>query len=180
MMFSADNSVLLVIDVQEKLAKHMSEKDSLYKNIQSLIHAAQYLEIPILTTEQVPDKIGKTIPEIVGLLKDSPVIEKSSFSCCGQELFVQELEALNKRQIIISGIEAHICVYQTVSDLISLGYEVQVVEDAISSRTIQNKKLAIKRINSMGAKLTSTEMILCELLKTAEHEKFRDVLKLIK
>lgn len=179
-MFLPENAVLLIIDVQGKLAHLMYKKDELIQHIAGLIRVAHFLNIPIIITEQAPDKIGKTIPEITELLNDQQPVTKNSFSCCGQEKFVEDLKALDRKQVIITGIEAHVCVYQTVCDLMDSQYEVQVVADAVSSRTEANKDFALERIRAFGGDVTSTEMIVCELLRTSEHEKFREVINLIK
>lgn len=179
-MFATDNAILLVIDIQGKLAGLMHQHEELFRNTSRLIRAAQMLDIPILITEQAPDKIGSTVPEITSLLKDHQRIPKSSFSCCGQKEFMDDLELLDRRQIIVCGIEAHVCVYQTVSDLIERNYEIQIVADAVSSRKEANKICGIRRMRDLGACVTSTEMIICELLKTSEHAKFKDIMALIK
>ena len=128
----------------------------------------------------MPEKIGKTAPEIAGLLKNHTPTTKACFSCCGEDSFTQKLNALNRKQVIVTGIEAHVCVYQTVCDLLGMGYDVQVVGDAVSSRTEENKHFAIDRIKSLGGGITSTEMILCELIKTSQHPRFKAVMGLIK
>ncbi|MCK5014493.1 MAG: hydrolase [Candidatus Omnitrophica bacterium] len=179
-MFLPENAVLLIIDVQGKLARLMHKKDELIQHIAGLIRVAYFLNIPIIITEQAPDKIGKTIPEITELLNGQKPVTKNSFSCCGQEQFVRDLKALDREQVIITGIEAHVCVYQTVRDLMDSQYEVQIVGDAISSRTEANKDFALERIRALGGDVTSTEMIVCELLRSSEHEKFREVINLIK
>lgn len=178
-MFAVENTVLLVVDMQERLAHRMHEKTRLFKNIEILLQAAQSLNIPILYTEHVPGKIGKTLPEITQFLVQQHPIEKSSFSCCGEFNFIQALTLLQKKQIILSGIEAHVCVYQTAVDLLRRGFEVQVVGDAVSSRSLENKQLALARLMARGDHVTSTEMILFELLKSAGHENFAEILKLI-
>lgn len=179
-MFLPESAVLLIIDVQGKLAHLMHQKDELIRHIAGLIHVVDIFNIPIIITEQAPEKIGKTIPEIMELLKGQSPIAKKSFSCCGQETFMRDLKALDRKQVIITGIEAHVCVYQTVCDLMDDQYEVQVVGDAVSSRTEANKDFALERIRAFGGDVTSTEMIVCELLRTSEHEKFREVINLIK
>src|SRR3990172_3745741 len=161
-MFVVENTILLVVDMQGRLAHRMHEKTRLFKNIQILLQAAQSFNIPILHTEQVPGKIGKTIPEITQYLVHQHPIEKSSFSCCGEAGFIQALTSLHKKQIILSGIETHVCVYQPAVDLLQRGFEVQVVGDAVSSRTLENKELALARLTAMGDHVTSTEMILFE------------------
>ena len=179
-MFQINKTTLLIIDIQGKLASLVHEKEKVYQNVTALIKAAQLLNMPIIYTEQVPEKIGKTIPEIANLLPGQNPIIKSSFSCCGSKEFVSKLKTLNRKQLVITGIETHVCVYQTISDLLDLKYEIQVVADAVSSRTFENSKIALKQIRKLGADITSTEMVICELMKTSEHEKFRDIIKLIK
>lgn len=179
-MFSPENAILLVIDIQGKLARLMHRRDQLFRNVSTLIQAASILEMPVVVTEQVPEKIGKTIPEITKLLKDCRPIIKQSFSCCGEDRFVQEIETLNRKQVIVAGIETHVCIYQTVCDLLNRNFEIQVVGDAVSSRTEANKCFGLDRIKSLGGGITSTEMIICELLRTCEHPQFRKVVGLIK
>ena len=179
-MFNTDQTVLLVIDVQGKLAQLMHEKEILFKNIQAMIKGANILEIPIVWTEQVPEKIGNTVPEIAQLLKDQQPIEKVSFSCFPNRRFKETLTALNRKQIVVVGIETHVCVYQTAADLIAEGYQVQVVCDAVSSRSLENKRIALERLQQLGAHLTCVEMILCELLKTTEDKRFKEILGLMK
>ncbi len=179
-MFTPDKSVLLIIDVQGQLARLMHDKENLFKNLQALIQAAQILEIPIIVTEQAPEKIGATVPEINQCLQGISPIEKASFSCCLSNNFKKQLKSFHRRQIIVAGIETHVCVYQTVHDLLKQKYDIQVVANAVSSRTLENKTLALERIKFLGATLTSTEMMICELLRTSVHPKFKDVLKLIK
>lgn len=178
-MFQIAQSVLIVIDVQGKLAKLVHDKLATYRRLEALIRTAKILNIPILYTEQVPEKIGKTIPVIARLLKPAEPVIKSSFSCCDSKEFVQQLNAINRRQIIVTGIETHVCVYQTVVDLLGK-FQVQVVADAVSSRTAGNRDTALKRMEKLGADITTAEMIICELLQTSKHEKFWEIIKLIK
>lgn len=180
LMFSPDKSILLVIDVQGNLAENMAGKDSLFKHIQALIKLARILQIPILYTEQVPEKIGKTVPAISNELSGITPYIKSAFSCCQEEDFMKAVKALFRKEIIVCGIETHVCVVQTVFDLLKFSYKVQVVADAVSARKETDNILALKRIESMGATVTSTEMLATELLRTSAHEKFKDVLQLIK
>ncbi len=179
-MFEISKTILLVIDVQGKLASLMYEKEKLFKNLKGIIQAAQILGIPILCTEQVPEKIGKTIAEITPLLTNIQPLAKKSFSCLRSERFIERLKSLPRKQIIVTGIEAHVCVYQTVADLMRKKYAVMVVADCISSRSPENKCLALERMKQLGAGITSLEMILCELLRTSEHKKFKGILSLMK
>ena len=123
---------------------------------------------------------GPTLPEIAELLKGVEPINKPSFSCCGQERFNAELNALGHEQILLCGIEAHVCIYQTAMDLMDGGLDVTIVADAVSSRTEQNKQIALTRLAAEGARISSTEMALFELLKTAEHPQFKQIAKLVK
>lgn len=179
-MLQADDTALIVIDVQGKLATLMHEKETLFQNLARLIRGAQLLQIPIVLTEQYPQGLGETAPEIKSLLPDVQPITKMSFSCCGAETFINSLEELDRKQLLVAGIESHICVYQTVSDLLDAGYEVEVVADAVSSRTAENRQLGLSRMYDMGARLTSTEMALFELLRVAGTPTFKEISKLVK
>ncbi len=178
--FSPNQSVLVVIDVQGRLAYLMYEKETLFKHIQALIQAADHLKIPVIFTEQVPEKIGFTVPEVADYFKGRKPILKETFSCFGSKAFQKTLAKLKRQQIILCGIETHVCLYQTVFDLKEAKYQVQVVADAVSSRTKENKDAALHRMEYFGVTLTSTEMLACELLKTSVHPRFKEVLKLIR
>ncbi len=171
---------LVVIDVQGKLAQIMHDKDVLFKNISILIKGAKALDIPITWCQQVPNALGPTVPEIAELLTGLEPIDKSAFSCCGCEAFNEAVNSLGRGQVILCGIETHVCVYQTAMDLQRKGYQVAVIADAVSSRTFENKHIALARMGNMGITVLSTEMVLFELLRTAEHEKFREIAKLVK
>jgi nicotinamidase-related amidase len=179
-MLDVQNSALVVVDIQGKLAELMHDKEIIFKNVEILIKAAKILEIPILWCQQVPHALGPTIPQLAELLTDCEPIDKASFSCCGHESFKAKLAALTRRQIILTGIETHVCIYQTATDLLAEGYSVDIVADAVSSRTLANKQIALRRLTAQGANITLTEMALFELLKTADHPKFKKIAKLIK
>jgi nicotinamidase-related amidase len=170
----------MVVDVQGKLAKLMYDQQVLFKNIQILIKTAKILNIPILWCQQCPDALGPTIPEIAQLLTDNEPIDKSAFSCCGAEQFNIKLNESKRQQVLLCGIETHVCIYQTAADLLAKGFSVDVVADAVSSRTPENKQIAINRMAVKGINISCTEMALFELLKTAEHPKFKQIAKLIK
>jgi nicotinamidase-related amidase len=179
-MLEIQNACLVVIDVQGKLAQLMVDKESLFKNIRILIQAAKILDIPILWCQQVPEALGPTVPEVAELLAGEEPIDKACFSCCGDERFTAELNALGKEQVLLCGIEAHICVYQTAMDLMEGGLDITIVADAVSSRTEQNRETALDRLSAEGANISSTEMALFELLKTARHPQFREIARLVK
>ncbi len=179
-MLDVDKSVLLIIDVQEKLFRVVSEREKLLDNLQKLIKGIQVLEVPALLTEQYPQGLGPTIKEIALLLSNIPPMPKTSFSCCGDRAFLRELERLKRRQILISGIESHVCVYQTAADLIKLGYEVHAISDAISSRTKENREVGLKMMDRLGVNLTSTEAVLFELLKVAGGDRFKAISQIVR
>lgn len=179
-MLKTENTALIVVDVQGKLAQLMSGKQALFENLRKIIQGIQALGIPILWAEQKPEGLGPTIPEVAELLVGIAPISKSSFSCCRNQHFLEALKAVNRTQVLIAGIEAHVCVYQTAMDLVGLGYEVEVVTDAVSSRTIENKTVALRKMSHAGVRLTSTEMALFELLETADADPFKKILKIVK
>ncbi len=179
-MLNIQNCCLVVVDVQGKLAQLMQGKQALFKNIQILIKAAKILNIPILWCQQCPDALGSTVPEIEQLLTDNEPINKSAFSCCGAEQFNTKLNELAQDQVLLCGIETHVCIYQTAVNLLRKGFRVDVLADAVSSRTLENKQIAINRMAAKGINISCTEMALFELLRTAEHPQFKQIAKLIK
>jgi len=179
-MLDIQQCCLTVVDVQGKLAQLMHSKEVLFKNIQILVQAAKILDIPILWCQQCPDALGPTIPELAELLEGNEPINKAAFSCCGEEQFNARLKDLARKQVLLCGIETHVCIYQTAIDLLRQDFEVEVIADAVSSRALENKQIALNRMTSEGAKITCTETVLFELLKTAEHPKFRQIARLIK
>jgi len=179
-MLGIFKSLLVVVDVQGKLAQLMHDKESLFKNIQILVKAAKMLDIPILWCQQCPDSLGPTVTDIAQLLTDYEPINKSSFSCCGEEKFNIRLNESSRQQIILCGIETHVCIFQTALDLQRKGFYVDVIADAVSSRTLENKQIALDRMTVGGINISCTEMALFELLKTAEHPQFKNIAKLIK
>jgi len=179
-MLEQKDCCLVVVDVQGKLAQSMFDKEHLFDNIRILIKAAKILGIPLIWCQQCPQALGPTVPPIAELLTESEPIDKSSFSCCGEDNFNDRLRALGRQQVLLCGIESHVCIYQTTVDLLRKGYTVDIIADAISSRTLENKQLAIQRMAAEGANIGSTEMAIFELLCTAEYPEFRKVAKLIK
>ena len=179
-MLTIEKSLLLLVDMQGKMAGMMHEFDFLFAQVQKITRVSQILNIPVLYTEQAPDKIGQTVPEITWLLNNQKSFPKKSFSCWLCPEFVAALKQSQRTQIVVTGIESHVCIYQTVRDLLQAKYEVHVVADAVSSRTAANKQLGLSRSAQEGAVLTSFEMVACEWLQTAEHPHFREVLSLMK
>lgn len=170
---------LMVIDFQEKLVPIMSDRENVVKNTVTLIKIAKALDIPITGTEQYPKGIGHTVLEIKEELGNINIFEKDSFSAFTDEIS-EAIHKNNRKKVIISGIETHICVFQTVRDLIENDYEVYVVSDAVSSRTKNNFENGILLMKDMGAIISNTETVLFDLLKVSTHPKFRELSKLIK
>jgi len=179
-MLEPSHTILVVVDVQEKLAQAMHNKEQLYANLQRVVQGARILEIPILWMEQNPRGLGPTIPQIAQFLPDSQPMSKLCFSCCGSEEFVQALAASQRNQVLLVGIEAHVCIYQTAVDLLGRGYHVEVVTDAVSSRSAENRQIGLEKIRDAGAAWTSVETALFELLKVAEGPKFKAILNLVR
>ena len=171
---------LVVIDIQEKLAAVMHERERLIKNSSIVVQIAQVLSIPVLWCEQAPRALGPTVSPLCDVLGGQEPIEKTSFSCCGQEAFETGLAQISPKTAILCGIESHVCVFQTAADLVQRGLGVHVIADAVSSRTKENKEIGLGRMAALGAVISSVEMLLFELLKDAKHEKFRDLAALIK
>jgi nicotinamidase-related amidase len=179
-MLKTDNTVLVLVDVQGKLAQLMDGKEALFQNLRKLVQGVQVLSLPIVWVEQNPAGLGPTIPELAELLQGQTPVAKFSFSCCGDAVFLEKLRAAGRKQVLIAGIEAHVCIYQTAAALLQLGYEVEVVADAVSSRTAENKQIALAKLQQIGARLTGVEMALFELLRKAEGPAFKAIVKIVK
>jgi len=177
-----EEAVLVVVDVQDVLMKKMNQEvgKNVIRNIQTLLTFVKKMAIPILITEQYPKGLGKTVPEIKMELGSILPIEKVSFSCCGVETFNDKLNQLGRKQIILTGIETHVCVLQTADDLIQKGYEVHAVADAICSRSKLDWEIGLKWMEKRGAMISTTEIIAFQLLKEAGTEEFRGLSKLLK
>ncbi len=173
------NCLLILIDIQEKLVA-MLEKNTVVKQSNILLKTANILGVPTIITEQYPKGLGKTVDYLAEHLGNAKVFEKTSFSALKDEGFLDLVKSYGKKQIIIGGIESHICVHQTVADLIENGFEVYVVKDACASRKKDNFKNAIRLMRQNGAKIADTEIVLFELLKTSRHPHFKEVQALIK
>ena len=175
-----ENTALVLIDYQERLFPVMHDKEKLLRNVLKLVNCAVALEIPVIITEQYPKGLGPTLPEIKALLPNVKPVEKICFSCGDNEEFNQALAALKRQQVLIAGIEAHICTYQTAAALARKGYEVQVVSDCVASREPENKAVALAKMSALGILPTSVEMAAFELLKLAQGDKFKKVSGIIK
>lgn len=179
-MLDKNNVVLIIIDVQGKLSQIMYKKNELFENLQKMIRGAKVLDLPIIWNEQLPEKLGETAPEIKSLLTDMEPVTKECFSCWGEPNFVTKLQQLNRNQVLVMGIETHVCVYQTTADLLKHGYEVHVVSDAVSSRSKSDRKAGLGKMKDLGAQLTSVEMALFEMLTVAAGPQFKEIIKIVK
>jgi len=180
MRIDRENSIGLVIDLQEKVLPVIHEQEKLLKNILILIRSMQVLEIPVLITEQYVKGLGSTVPSVASILKGIERIEKHSFSCCDEPKLMLQLASSGKENVIISGIESHVCVLQTVTDLLKNGFRPIVVEDCVSSRKESDKRTAIQRMQKEGAIITTYESILFELLRYSGTEEFKAISRLVK
>lgn len=178
-LLTKNNSFCLLIDVQEKLYPTIHEKEILLENISFLVNGLNILEIPILLTEQYPKGLGKTIHDLTSLLKVKG-LEKNEFSAWLNPNIKQEIIKLDKQQVIIVGIESHVCVLQTALQMISHGFEVFIPEECVSSRTKVHKLQSIQRMQTAGAIITNAESCLFEMMETSSHTQFKKISQLIK
>ncbi|MBU8848243.1 MAG: hydrolase [Desulfobacterales bacterium] len=179
-MFAIDKTIMLLIDVQGQLSQLMYEKEKLFKSLGNLIQGMKILEVPIIWMEQIPKNLGPTTEAVSKYLTGDEPIEKFSFSCCGEPEFMDKFKKAGRTQVLLTGIETHICVFQTGYDLINQGCDVQVVSDCVSSRTKENKDVGIQRIVQAGGQVTCVEMVFFELLRAAQGDNFKQIVKLIK
>lgn len=179
-MLTKGKTGLVVIDVQGKLSTVVHDSERFIANLVTLIKAAKLLDMPILWLEQNPEKLGKTVPELREVLGSVTPISKFSFSACGEPVFVEAVKKTKVKTWLLSGIETHICVYQTALGLLDLGYEVELVSDCVSSRALSNKVLALEKLARKGAEITCLEMCLFELIGDCRADEFRGGLSLIK
>ena len=180
MRITKENSAGLIIDIQEKLFPVMWEKEKLLKNCQVLIQGLNELTIPLVVTQQYSKGLGETINEISNAIPDFSFIEKKSFSCCDEPSVFEKLQTISVRNIIVCGIEAHVCVLQTAIDLKEAGFNPVVVVDCISSRSNLNLEIAKERFRFENILMTSAESILFELTRTSGAPEFRAISKLVK
>jgi nicotinamidase-related amidase len=177
----AGNAALVVIDVQEKLCVAMDDKvlKHLVKNAGILLDAAAELQIPVVATEQYVKGLGETLPELKKRLT-APALEKMAFSCCGDPAFVTKMKSLGRKQVIVVGMECHVCVLQTVLELLDAGFAVHLVRDAVMSRRKDNWFVGLETARDAGAVITSTEAALFQLLKVAGTDEFKKLSKLVR
>jgi len=180
---SRDEMILIVIDVQEKLAAHIHEAMVVQQNIDRLVRGCHLLGVPALITEQYPRGIGPTTELVRNAFEETfgfHPIQKMCFSAAGVEAFDQLVAESGRRRVLMTGIETHVCVWQTSMDLLVSGFEVTLVADAVSSRTERNRQTALRRLESEGALISSTEMVLFELCIESGTDEFRAISRLVK
>lgn len=176
-LIGTDDCVLLVVDVQERLLPAMSNREETLDNIVKLVRFAKIVRMPVLVTEQ--EKLGPTVGEVGNEIEDLAPVSKIEFDACKRGEFAERLRELGRGTVIIAGIESHICITQTVLHLLQ-SYKVHVVSDAVSSRTKKNLEVALERMMASGAVISSTEMVIYELLEKAGTPEFKEALKLVK
>ena len=180
MLIKARDSALVVIDMQERLISAMAAPAHAIKNTQLLLQVAAKTIVPALLTEQYPEGLGPTAAMIKIAAGPAPILPKLHFSCMQDSRFANAFTSLNRRQAILTGMEAHICVVQTAASLVDLGYEVFVVSDATASRTLDSERACLARLTAAGVSIVTTEMVIFEWLEQAGTPAFKEILPLIK
>lgn len=175
-----EDSALVIIDIQERLAAVMGERESVIKNCLHLIELSKLMNIPILVTEQYPKGLGPTVEELRKALPNYSPLEKISFNCCEEKNFLSEIEKLGRKRLILTGMETHICILQTSLGLLERGFYVHVVSDAVCSRKEEDKRTGLELIRDAGAVITCTETVLFQELRTAGKEEFKTISKRIR
>lgn len=179
-LLTRDDTAFVMIDFQERLMPAISNNDRLESQTVKLVKGMKVLGIPIVVTQQYTKGIGETIPSIAEALGDFQHIEKNSFSCMANEEFAARIKELNKKNIVVCGIEAHICVQQTVLQLMEQGYNVYLVADCVSSRSEEDKLWSITRMGEAGAVITTYESVLYELLRDSKADGFKAISAIVK
>jgi nicotinamidase-related amidase len=174
------DTLLVVVDVQEKFRKAIRGFDDLIVNARKLAEGAKILNIPVIATEQYPQGLGKTVDELSGALDSASLVEKTAFSCSGCGEFNELVSEFDRKNIVLCGIESHVCVLKTALDLKANGYNVHVVADAVSSRKKSDYEIALTRLKQSGVYLVSTEMVLFQLIDSKDDENFKTISSLVK
>lgn len=180
MLIDSATSSLILVDLQARLAPAISGRDEVIRNVRLLLRAAARLDIPMILTEQYPRGLGTTLPEIAALAPDATRVEKVTFSSLDEPAFATQFKAFGRRQAVLAGTEAHVCVLQTGMALLEDGASVFIVADAVGSRDPRNAAAALRRLERAGAEVVTTEMAVFEWLKCAGTDAFRDLLPAIK
>lgn len=179
-LLNKQDTVLVVIDLQEPFLRFIFERERVVANSVVLIKGAGVLGLPVISTLQYPERMGDMVPDVLDALPSDDRIGKTSFSPFGCDEFVQRLAESGRKNVLICGVESHICVNQTVHDLLAAGYAVHVAADAVSSRTIANWKIGLDKMRQSGAIVTSVEAALYEMLADSKSPEFKHILDLVK
>jgi len=175
-----NQTAALLIDAQERLMPHMFQQQDTTKNIITLLQGLKHLNIPLLVSQQYTQGLGGTVEEIRQHLGEHGFVEKNTFSCCDEPTFLEQLDALGKKFVVVAGVETHVCVLQTVIDLLEKGWIPFVVADCVSSRKEKDKEIALARMRQEGAFITTAESLLFELCRYANNDVFRSISRLVK
>lgn len=180
-LFEAEESLLLVVDVQERLWPHIANKEPVRDRCAVMMKGAQYLGVPIVISEQYPQGLGSTLAALQECRPvHAPLCAKTSFGCLADAGLARLIDESGRRQLVVCGIETHVCVLQTTLDALHRGFRVGVVADAVGSRDESNRQLGLSRMREAGAVILSSEMILFEWMRTAQHPAFKSISALIK
>ena len=179
-LLDKEKTGLLIVDVQERLMPVMVGRQSVIDNIVKIIHLARLYKLPVILTEQYPKWLGSTLPEIAHSVPAFDPIKKMHFNCCEDDTFNERLESVGLKNIIVTGVEAHICIFQTCVSILDRGYTVHVPQDAVDSRTEDNLCVGLELMKKAGAVITSTETVIYQILKRAGTDEFKKMLKLIR
>ena len=177
---SRNRSVLLIVDIQEAFVKPISNIDSVIERTAILIQAAKLLELPIIVSEQYPKGLGRTVPVLQQLLGDIQYYDKTTFSCCHDDKINTAIRDTARRQIIIAGVETHVCIEQTVMDLLSMNIRPYIIADAVSSRHSTDTETALNNMQNHGAIVTTTEAAIFAMIRSSKHPAFKEISKLVK
>lgn len=176
-----NQTALVIVDLQEAFRSPIPDFEEIVVQTSIAVRGCHILDVPVFVTEQYPQGLGRTVEEILlSLPDDAEIVEKTTFSSCGASSFIEKLKAAHVKQILLAGIEAHICVNQTAHDLLNQGYQVHLLQDCISSRTIHAKQTGIEKMKLSGVIPSNVEMALFELMNDAKHEKFKEIQALVK
>lgn len=179
MKIKMDDTVVLVIDIQEKLLPAMSEKEVVLENCLTFLRGVVALDLPVVMTEQYPKGLGKTVAPVLNVIPEAKTFEKMKFSCLEDEVYTY-LKETGRKTVLVCGIEAHVCVLQTVIDLVDAGFKPVLISDCISSRKENDKMYAIVRAGAENATISTYESVLFELIGSAKHPKFKEISKIVK
>ena len=180
MRLRREDSFLLVVDVQQKLAPHVLRHDDLIRRAEGLIRCAKLLEIPVLLSEHSPENIGATVPSLAALVSPDRILKKTHFACTDQPAALEAFQSLKRKQVVVAGMEAHVCVMQSALGLLERSFQPFVVQDTVGSRREEDRSAAFERMRAAGCAMATAEMTMFEWMENADVPQFRDVLKLVK